>query len=161
MERRSMMTVQALSSHDVFSFLQPEQLNAISEVSEVVTLSAGETVFRSGDRAQYLYAVLDGVVSLRLPREGNISLLIEELGKGTLFGSCVCFDLAEYTLTAVCATDAQLLRISAEGLKRVMDEDLATGYPVQRLIARTYFKRYVDTMKRLQTVAESLALNAG
>ena len=135
-------------------------LNAISEVSEVIALSAGETVFRSGDRAQYLYAVLEGLVSLRLPREGNISLLIEDLGTGALFGSCVCFDITDYTLTAVCARDAQVLKISAEGLKRVMDEDLATGYPVQRLIARTYFRRYVDTMKRLQIVAESLALNA-
>lgn len=119
-----------------------------------------DTVFQSGDRADYLYAVLEGVVSLRLPRQGNISLLIEDLGTGALFGSCVCFELTGYTLTAVCAKDTQLLKISAEGLKRVMDEDLATGYPVQRLIARTYFNRYVDTMKRLQTVAESLALSA-
>jgi len=155
------MTAQVLSSHDVFSFLQPEQVRAISDVSEVVSYQPGDTVFRTGGKAEFLYAVLEGQVSLRLPREGNVSLLIEDLDKGSLFGSCLCFDLTEYSLTAVSVTDAQLLKISAEGLKRVMDGDLAVGYPVQRMIARTYFMRYLETMKRLQTVAESLALNVG
>jgi len=56
--------------------------------------------------------------------------------------------------------DSKLLKINAASLKRVMDDDLAVGYPVQRMISRTYFNRYLDTMSKLQTVAESLALRA-
>jgi CRP-like cAMP-binding protein len=155
------MVAQGLSSHDVFSFLQPEQVKAISDVAEAVSCTAGDTVFRSGERAEHLYAVLEGQVDLRLPREGGVTLHIETLGTGALFGSCVCFDLNDYTLTAVCRSDSRLLRISAAGLKAVMDRDLAVGYPVQRMISRTYFRRYVDAMSRLQTVAEALALTAG
>ncbi len=56
--------------------------------------------------------------------------------------------------------DAKLIKIDAETLKRVMDDDLSVGYPLQRMISKTYFKRYLDTMKKLQTIVESLSLNA-
>jgi len=147
-----------LSSHEVFGFLHPDQLDAVSDVAEVVSFEAGDTVFRSGERADHLYAVLDGRVSLRLPRESGVSLAIEELERGALFGSCVCFDLNEYSLTAVCTESCELLKISAAGLKHVMDNDLAVGYPMQRMISRTYFTRYLDTMRKLRTIAEAIAI---
>jgi CRP-like cAMP-binding protein len=155
------MNTETLSSHEVFGYLQPEQVDAISDVSEVISLQDGEVVFCSGEAADYLYAVLDGQVSLELPRGGGVSLHIEDLARGALFGSCVCFDLRKYTMTARCAGSAELLRISADKLKQVMEEDPATGYQVQRMISRTYFKRYLGTMGKLQTVAEALAVRVG
>ena len=155
------MTTETLSSHEVFSFLRPEQVDAIADLSEVVSLRDNEIVFRSGESADYLYAVLEGRVSLELPRSGGVSLHIEDLGKGALFGSCVCFDLNTYTLAARCVGAGELLKISAAKLKRVMDEDPATGYQVQRMISRTYFKRYLAAMGKLQTVAEALTVRVG
>ncbi len=156
-----MTPTNVLSSHELFSFLHPDQLDAVSDVAEVVSFKPGETVFHSGERADHLFAVLDGRVSLRLPREGGVSLSIEELTRGALFGSCVCFDLNQYSLSAVCTEAAELLKISAAGLKRVMDNDLTVGYPMQRMISRTYFTRYLDTMKKLRTIAESIAITVG
>ena len=95
---------------------------------------------------------------LQLPRGGGVSLHIEDLHKGALFGSCVCFDLSNYSVTAVCTQDTKLLKISAKGLKKVMDDDLTVGYPVQRMISRIYFKRYLDTMQKLKIVAEALSI---
>jgi CRP/FNR family cyclic AMP-dependent transcriptional regulator len=155
------MTTETLSSHDVFSFLQPQQLKTVSNVSEVISFPAGETVFNSGEPASFLYAVLEGQVSLDLPREAHVNLHIEDLPTGALFGSCMCFAIDKYTLTATSVTDTKLLKISADQLKHVMDNDPATGYQIQRLVSRTYFKRYLDTMKRLQTIAEALVIRAG
>ena len=154
------MTAQPLSSHDVFSFLQPEQVHAISNVSEVISIDAGETVFRTGDDAEFLYALLEGKVSLQLPREGGVSLHIEDPPTGALFGSCLCFDLKQYALTATCSEDSRLLKISANSLKRVMDNDLTVGYPVQRMISRTYFNRYLETMRKLQAMVLSLPIES-
>ena len=154
------MNTQALTSHEIFSFLRPQQVKAISDVAEVVSCAKGDTVFRSGEQASYLYAVLDGLVSLELPREGGVRLQIEDLRTGALFGSCICFDIDTYTLTASCAQDSKILKISAERLKKVMDEDPITGYHVQRMVSRTYFKRYLDTMMKLQNIAEAMDLKA-
>lgn len=155
------MDTDTLTSHDVFNFLQPRQVDTVSDAAERVTFRAGDTVFRKGEKADCLYAVLSGGVSLRLPREEGVSLNIEDLAGGALFGSCICFELKEYSLNAVCTEDSTLLKIEASTLKSVMDADLTVGYPVQRMISRTYFKRYLDTMKKLQSIASSLALRAG
>ncbi len=155
------MDAAALSSHEVFSFLHPEEVSALSDVSEVVSFRAGETVFRSGEPSDSLYAVLDGSVRLQLPRANDFFLHIEDLHTGALFGSCVCFDIPEYTLTAVCASDATLLKVTSQGLDRVMRSDPVTGLQIQRLISRTYFKRYLAAMEKLRTIAEAVPLHSG
>jgi len=39
-----------------------------------------------------------------------------------------------------------------------MDEDLLMGYTIQTQISRIYFNRYIDTMKKLQSVVMNLPL---
>jgi CRP-like cAMP-binding protein len=77
---------------------------------------------------------------------------------GEIFGSCVCFQLDAYSLTAECTSDSKVLKVEAATLKRLLDEDPVLGYALQTLISRVYFKRYVETMKKLQTVVGALAL---
>ena len=154
------MNTESLSSHEVFSFLRPQQLKAVSDVSQVVLCGKGETVFRNGEPASFLYAVLEGQVSLDLSRENGGSVHIDDVSTGALFGSCLCFDRNSYAVTATCSAAAKLLKISADRLKQVMDDDPATGYQVQRMVSRTYFTRYLETMKMLQNIAATLALKA-
>jgi CRP-like cAMP-binding protein len=154
------MIGERLSSHDVFKLLHPEQVDAISEAVEEVSFKAGDTVYRQGEKADYLYAVLEGQVALRLPREGGVSIHIEELTEGALFGSCVCFSLEEYALMAQCTEDAKLLKIHAQTLKEVMDQDLTMGYAIQSHISQVYFKRYLETMKKLQAIVQAIPLEA-
>jgi len=146
----------ALSSHDVFSFLRPQQIKKVSEVSEVISVKAGNPVFSHGEPSEFLFAVLEGAVRLQLPRGNEEDLKIEDLSTGILFGSCMCFDRKSYALTAVALEDARVLKIDAAGFKKVMDDDLTVGYPVQRMISRTYFSRYLETMKKLQLMGESV-----
>lgn len=152
------MAVETLAAHEIFSYLSPNQVDAISNVSEAVTRSAGDTLYYMGAPASHLYVLLHGQVALRLPGRGGVSLLIEQLGEGSLFGSCVCFDIDSYSLTAQCLTETQLLRIEASTLRRLMEKDLPMGFALQRHISKVYFRRYVETMKKLQSIVMSLPL---
>ena len=154
------MASEGLSSHEVFSFLRPEQLRTISDDAEVVQLRAGQTVYDQGTPATYLFAVLEGQVALRLPRADGLSLQIEEVMPGGVFGSCVCVELDNYSLSAMASTDAKLLKIRAATLKHLMDQDPNVGYPLQRMISQTYFKRYLDTMGKLQAIVQALPLRS-
>jgi len=118
----------------------------------------GETVYRRGDPAEDLFVILEGQVSLRMPRDQGASILIDEAVDGDIFGYCVCLDLDTYSLDAVCTEDCRLLRIRAETLKKLMDRDLITAYAVQTLISRVYFKRYLETMNKLQAIVQSIPL---
>jgi len=145
-----------LRAQDVFDFLRPEQVNVISEASDKVAYAAGETVYERGAKADHIYAVLDGEVTLRLPGKSGVSVVIDQLSKGGLFGSCTCLGRDKYALTAQCSADSHLLRIEHSVLKSLMDEDLVMGYALQSRFSEIYFGRYVETMKKLQAIVMNI-----
>ena len=146
------------TGRELFPLLRPEQVNTLSEVAENIALAAGDTVYERGEGAEHLYVVLEGQVSLRMTRTDGASLLIDEAVAGDIFGYCMCLDRHTYATTAVCSKDSRLLKIEAETLKKLMDRDLMTGYAVQTLISKVYFKRYLETMKKLQAIVQSISL---
>jgi CRP-like cAMP-binding protein len=148
-----------LIGQEVFQFLRSDQVNAISEHAEVVDHAAGDTVYYKGAKAEYFFVVLEGQVALRLPGTHGVSVLIDEVGKGAVFGSCVCFDLQSYTLTAQCSEPSKLLKIDAIVLKEMMDNDLLMGFAIQSRISQIYFKRYIETMKKLQAIVINLPID--
>ena len=154
------MISEQLIGHDVFQLLRPDQVRTISEAAEEVSLNPGDTVFRRGDPADYFFIVLEGLVALRLPTKAGLSLLIDEVGRGAVFGSCVCFQIGQYSLTAQCASTSKLLKVRAATLKQLLDDDPALGYAVQTLISRVYFKRYLDTAQKFQAILRTMPIEA-
>ncbi len=154
------MAIEQLDRHEVFQFLRPDQLKKISDVARVVSFKAGDTVYEKGARADHFYIVLEGQVSLRIPSRSGISIQIDELTSGAIFGSCVCFQLVHYSLNAQCTRDSRLLEISSTTLKELMDQDLVMGYTIQTQISRIYFQRYIETMNKLQSIVMNLPLEA-
>jgi CRP-like cAMP-binding protein len=149
-----------LVSQDVFGFLRPEQLSVLSDAADVIDFKEGDTVYYHGKRAEHMYVVLSGEVSLRLPGKGGISVPIDEATPGVMFGNCQCFDIQTYSTTAQCTKDSRLMRIEAAVLRRLMDDDLLMGYAMQRRISEIYFKRYLDTMRKLQSIVMNLPIDA-
>jgi CRP-like cAMP-binding protein len=152
------MVVEQLEGHEVFQFLRADQVDRISEAATVVQYTAGKTIYEQGAPAEHFYIVLDGQVSLRLAGRAGVSLEIDELTKGAMFGSCICFQILDYSLSALCTRDASLLKIESARLKELMDEDLVMGYAIQTQISRVYFTRYVETMRKLQSIVMNLPL---
>jgi CRP-like cAMP-binding protein len=152
------MYLKQLEGQEVFQFLRPEQIKVISDVAKVVEYKAGDTIYQKDTRADHFYVVLEGQVSLRLPGRSGVSLQVDALTKGAMFGSCVCFQLADYSMNAQSTTDSRLLKIESATLKELMDMDLVLGYTIQTQISRIYFHRYIDTMKKLQSIVLNLPL---
>ncbi len=145
-------------AQDVFSYLRPEQINAIHDASAIIELRAGEFVYRRGDKAASLFVVLDGQVALRLPGRKGFSILIETLGRGAMFGAGASLDVQNYHLTALCVADARLLKIDVARLRRLMEDDCRMGYTIQKRISDLYFKRYTETMQKMQDIVMSIPL---
>ena len=150
------MPKKQLTGKDMFGLLRPEQVHLLSEASETISMDAGSTIFRRGDKATHLHIVLDGEVALRFQRDKGVSVLIDQVGPGAVFGSCVCFELSKYTLTAQCTVDSKLLAVRSATLKKLMDEDILMGYSLQTLISKVYFKRYINTMHKLQAIIQTI-----
>ena len=154
------MSTGTLEAYDVFRFLRPDQVRRLSDSAETVGVREGEFIYHRGERATHLYVVLTGQVALRLPVREGMSVLVDNLGPGAMFGSCVCLDLPTYSVAAQCMERSRLLRIDAGLLKRLMDDDLPMGYALQTEISKTYFSRYLDAMGKLQAVVLNLPLES-
>ena len=153
------MPVETLKREEVFEFLRPDQVDALSRAAEVVKPKAGEFVYFRGEPADSLYVLLSGQVSLRMPGKAGVSILIDELkDKGTMFGSSLSFRIGAYATTAQCVEDSELLKASTATLKRLLEDDPRMGYAVQSKISEIYFKRYLEAVKKLQAIVMNIPL---
>jgi CRP-like cAMP-binding protein len=147
------MAIARLERQHIFDFLRPEEVDALSNAAQVVQLKANDEVYRQGDEAQYFFIVLSGEVALLLPARDGVSILIDELAEGAMFGTCVSLMLDTYRCSAQCTKDSELLKIRAAALKDLLDDDPHMGYAIQSKISQIYFKRYLETMRKLQPEA--------
>ena len=153
------MAVERLKRGEIFEYLRPDQIDVLSESSEDLRFEAGATVYYRGEKAKYFYIVLEGQVVLRLPGVGGVNVLIDNLVKGDMFGSCVSHAMDSYSLTAQCAEKSEVLRIEAAVLNNLLNNDPRMGYEIQSRISRIYFRRYVETMEKLQAIVINIPLD--
>ncbi len=149
-----------LTTQEVFETLRPEQVHTLSESSDKVKFDAGDTVYHKGDKASHFYTVLEGEVALRMPGKGGVSISIDQLGKGAMFGSCVSLERGSYALTAQCTKYTELLKTDAAVLRNLMDQDLMMGYNLQSRISQIYFNRYIETMRKLQAIVMNIPIES-
>jgi CRP-like cAMP-binding protein len=147
-----------ITQRDLFGVLTPDHVHAISDVAEKVRVKAGKTVYTKGEKASWFFVILKGEIALRLPGAEDVSVHIAQLGRGSIFGSCLGFRRAAYAVTAQCTQDAELLKVENKVLKKMMDRDPRMGYILQAHLSDVYFSRYIDTMKKLQAIVTQLPL---
>jgi CRP-like cAMP-binding protein len=150
----------SITAQDVFSFLLPEQVHAISEAAERVNCKAGQFIYEKGDKADFFFVVLEGEVTLRLPTQGGLSLIIDQMGKGQIFGGPLGQKRRAYCLSAQCTQNGRLLKIDISVMKRLMEKDMRMGFHLQQRVANAYFNRYIDTMKKLQAIVMNIPVEA-
>jgi CRP-like cAMP-binding protein len=158
-ERRYVMAQERLDSKEIFGILTPDQVHALSDVAERIECNAGQTLYERGAPATHFFVVVKGDVALRLPSKQGVSLLIDDLGPGSMFGSCVSFAMDTYSLTAQCTEDCELLKVATPALRNLLDGDPRMGYAIQSRISEIYFTRYIDTMKKLQAIVMNIPLD--
>jgi CRP-like cAMP-binding protein len=153
------MAEEQVTIHSLFGQLRPDQARVLSDAAEKVAMAPGGIVFRQGDPATYFYSVIEGEVALRLHHPSGVSLEVDRVTPGTIFGSCVSVQRDTYATTAQCMEATRLLRIKAVTLKRLMDDEPLLGYTIQGFVSRVYFLRYLETVAKLQSVLRSLPLS--
>jgi CRP-like cAMP-binding protein len=149
-----------LTSEEVFGFLLPDQVNAISDASEKVSVKAGDMIYERGEKAENVFFVLNGEVTLKLPGAAGVNIVIDQLQRGAMFGGALGYGRSSYALSAQCSGDAQILKVRNSALKSLMDRDPRLGYTLQGYISTAYFNRYVDTMQKLQAIVMNLPVEA-
>jgi len=100
--------------------------------------------------------VSKGLVSLRRFEPGDeVGIAFETREPGTLFGAASFMEPQEYTLTAVCMEDTEVMAIDADKLTELCKKDPAVGYELMLKIAQIYFERYKTAKRNLYGMVQA------
>lgn len=139
---------QTLGRVHLFRNLPDEQLRALERATERMLFRSGETIFRHGDEADWLYIVEEGTVDILLPSEGE-EIVLASFTPGSFFGELGLFDRQPRNATARATSEARLVGVPAEAISRVIDESPAAARHFLRVVAQRL--RAADEMlSRLQ-----------
>jgi CRP-like cAMP-binding protein len=147
----------------VFELLSDEQLEEIAKITEKKNYKIHEHIYERGEAAKHLFVVKRGLVSLRRIEPGDeVGIAFETREPGELFGAASFMKPQEYTLTAMCLQDTEVMAIDADRLFELCEKDTAVGYQLMLKIAQIYFERYkvakrsLHDMVRMPTVITAL-----
>ncbi len=152
------MAVEKLERHELFELLTPKEMERLSETSGTVKLETGQRICLEGAPATHLFVLLKGRVELRRPTKVGLSLLIDDLTEGGIVGVSSLMGADRYLLNGECVEDSEVLRIDAGQLRSILEENPVVGCAIQQRISQIFFKRYVETMERLQSVVQAMPI---
>ena len=141
-----------LVQHPLLKGCQPRYIQLLLGCASNVRFSAGETIFRQGDKADLFYLIRQGRVALEIPGSASGPITIQTLAEGDILGWSWAvtphrwhFDARAVELTRAIALDGACLRDKCE-----TDHDL--GYEVMRRVTQVMEHRLQATRLQLLDV---------
>lgn len=117
-----------------FSQLPRPLLNKLASVSGLQRIGKGSTLFREGERAHFVYALVEGSVSLlNGPRHEEIIADFMEAGDIVLIAPALL--RLPYMVTARAVTDLLVIMIPAEEFLRFSQTELALSVALNRVLS--------------------------
>ena len=138
-----MPEMEDLKSIIMLSDLKDAMLEKLLKVTKKTTYNLGEYIFKEGDYAEYLFAVLDGKVGLELQKDTNTIVMINTVTRGYAFGFSALVDteVRKYISHAKALSNVSLLKWWVEDLRKLFHKDCEMGYLLMKRIAKIAKKR--------------------
>ena len=151
-----MVKVDEIKQLEFFNVFSQEQLEELSKISEKRNYEKGAPVYQRGYRADHIYIVTKGMISLnRIETGEKIGISFERRDQGELFGTACFMDPQEYTLTAVCIADSEVIAVDADKLLGICERDSELGYKFLKEVAQIYFERYKVAKKQVHEMVKT------
>jgi len=148
-----------LKRSELFGMLNVDEVNKISKFSSMKEFKAGELIFTYNKPGSHCYILMQGKVYLQLPANPpEFNFAIAKIEKGELFGLSPLLDSPRYTSTAHCYSSTKVLSIEAKPFRELLRKNHMAGFTIINQVARIYFHRYTDVLKRLQDVVGQITV---
>ena len=151
-----MVEVNDFKKLDIFNVFSEKQLAELAKITKTKTFEKGAHVYERGKRADHIFVVTKGVVSLNRFEPGEkIGISFEKRGKGEFFGTACFMKPQEYTLTGVCMEDSEVLAVDADKLFKLCEADPDLGYKFLKEVAKVYFERYKLAKRQIHAMVKA------
>jgi SulP family sulfate permease len=132
----------ALGEFDLLRDLEHDPgLAALASCARERTLTAGETLFESGDSSDSLFLVRQGTIRVVLPLNGHGYHTLATFGRGHFFGEMAFLARSTRSATAVATTTASLYAVSRSEFDVVARSNPVVAVKIFARLARTLAER--------------------
>lgn len=139
-----------LKRMDIFEFLKLEELKDIAELARFEEFEQGNLIFKEGERAEKIYMILEGRVSIEIEIYSGKRVSVYTLAKGKFFGYPSLLRTRKFTTYARCLDNVKVVSIVADELvDKIFKKDCRRGYLVMKRNAELIAQKLSDTRMQL------------
>ena len=130
-----------LKSVEFCKELDLDEIDELTNCSELKLVSYGEVVCREGDEADSLMIIIEGSVKVTKLKPDGTEVLFGTLTSGRTFGEMALVDHEVRSATVSAVEDAMLLVIDQVAFETLIESRTKIGYKLLRGIARSVCTR--------------------
>jgi CRP-like cAMP-binding protein len=140
----------------LLSHLTDPMLKKIQTITNVRDYVAGEYVYKAGEYAEHLFAVVDGRVGLELEKTASNLVRITEITRGMTFGlpSLVDMERKRYLIYAKVLVNTKVFAWRGADLEKLFFEDFEMGFYFMRRIAKILNTRLETTYAQIAEICK-------
>ena len=163
-----MISPEVLRRYPHFAGVEDACLGEVAKISEVREFNDGETIFdesgaflatariyERGEQATHLMILTEGKVDIALTLGTGEKAVVGTLVEGDLMALSALIPPYHLSATGVAKEDGKLIKIEAEPLRQLCDENPGLGYRLMQGVAKGIMTRLQDT--RVELAGQSYA----
>lgn len=112
-----MDVIELLEGSSLFAALNKSILWRIGNLTEEMQFTAGQYLIHQGDEADFCYLISQGRVQIRLDKNGESPIVINEVGEGEILGELSLIDELPRSASVVAIEEVHTFAISAWDFK--------------------------------------------
>lgn len=133
----------------LFQYLSDEEIEAVVKLAEVQTYDEGERIISEGDVSQYMYAVLDGTVSVLVRERSGKDIYVSAIGEGDIFGEAGIFLKVKRTANVVSTDQATVLALHRNSFLSFIKAHHAAGMKMLMIIVYSLLRKLRESNQEL------------
>jgi signal transduction histidine kinase len=141
-----------LEASRLFRRLSAPELQALRQIAQERKFSAGQEIFKEGDKGDGIYLVKDGQVQISFKIAENVQRVFAQLGPGELFGEMAVLEFKPRSASATAAQTSTVYFIPRDELLVMVERSPVLSLELLREISqrlRDFNQRYIHEI--LQT----------
>jgi len=125
-----MISSDDLKMFKIFDRLNNKALSEIAKILKPVEISEHTTIFREGENSEHLYFLISGKVLLEQKLTSSVTITVDTLKPGEIFGTASIMDIPTYTINAVTSENSNIFVVDSHKFINLMEKDNSIGYKI-------------------------------
>jgi CRP/FNR family cyclic AMP-dependent transcriptional regulator len=137
-----------LSRVPVFTALSPRDLKAVARSCSEASYQDGEYLCRQGERGVAAFLIVSGKVSVENELEGERTIVLAELGQGSMVGELSIIDGAERVASVRAVGDVETLVLTQWSMQGLLKDRPSIAAAMLPIVVRRFRETTAELRRR-------------